>query len=123
MQTAGYASLSDPAGSSAILAAVSFLEDTLLGTFATTLAVIAIASIGFMMLSGRVNVRYGLTVILGCFVLFGASAIAHGIRASIAGEDVAAAPYVPPPAPPPPSEPPRPPANPDPYAGAAMPAR
>jgi type IV secretory pathway VirB2 component (pilin) len=123
MQAAGSLSLSDPAGSSAILAALRFLEDTLLGTFATTLGVIAIASIGFMMLSGRVNVRYGLTVILGCFVLFGASAIARGIRAAAGGADVAAAPYVPPPAPPPPPQPQPPPANPDPYAGAAMPAR
>ena len=33
----------------------------------------AVAAIGFMMLTGRMNWRYGATVILGCFILFGAT--------------------------------------------------
>jgi hypothetical protein len=35
-----------------------------------------------MMLSGRLPVRRGLVVTLGCFILFGAPAIARGIMGS-----------------------------------------
>ena len=74
----------DPAGSGPILGAVSWLQGTLLGNVATAVAVIAVAAIGFMMLTGRINWRYGATVVLGLFVLFGAGSIVGGIR-SIAG--------------------------------------
>ena len=74
----------DPAGSGPILGAVSWLKGTLLGNVATAVAVIAVAAIGFMMLTGRINWRYGATVVLGLFVLFGAGSIVGGIR-SIAG--------------------------------------
>ena len=60
------------------------LQGTLLGNVATAVAVIAVAAIGFMMLTGRINWRYGATVVLGLFVLFGAGSIVGGIR-SIAG--------------------------------------
>jgi len=73
-------SLSDPAGSGVIVAAVRWLESTLLGTVATVVAVIAVASVGFMMLTGRINWRYGAVVILGCFILFGAASIVAGIQ-------------------------------------------
>ena len=43
---------------------------------------IAVATVGFMMLTGRMNWRYGATVILGCFILFGASSIVAGIQAT-----------------------------------------
>lgn len=74
----------DPAGSGPILGAVSWLQGTLLGNVATAVAVIAVAAIGFMMLTGRINWRYGATVVLGLFVLFGAGSIVGGIR-SVAG--------------------------------------
>ncbi len=64
----------------AFLAAARWVEGVLSGPLATSLAVIAIASLGFLLLSGRVDVKRGAVVILGCFVLFGASAIAHGLR-------------------------------------------
>lgn len=73
-------SLADPAGSSALVAAVQWLEGTLLGTIATTIAVIAVASIGFMALSGRVDLRRAGSAILGCFILFGASSIVAGLE-------------------------------------------
>lgn len=73
----GYA---DPAGSGAIVSATRWLEGTMLGTVATVLAVIAVAVVGFMMLTGRINWRYGVTVILGCFILFGATSIVAGIQ-------------------------------------------
>lgn len=119
------ASLADPSGSSVIVAAVSWLQGTLLGTLATTIAIIAVASVGLMMLAGRVNIRYGLTVIAGSFILFGASTIVAGIQSFVAGADVAAVPYAPAPIVAPPALPPAPPrpADNDPYAGAAVPRR
>lgn len=74
--------MSDPAGSGAIVSAVRWLEGTLLGTIATVVAVIAVASVGFLMLTGRINWRYGATVILGCFILFGAASIVAGIQST-----------------------------------------
>lgn len=70
----------DPEGSSVLVNAVNWLQGTLLGTFATVIAVIAVASVGFMMLTGRINWRHGAVVILGCFILFGAATIVAGIR-------------------------------------------
>ena len=78
-------SYSDPAGSGALVSAMNWLQGTLLGTVATVAAIIAVAVVGFMMLTGRINWRYGITVILGCFILFGASSIVAGIR-SAAGQ-------------------------------------
>lgn len=75
----------DPAGSGAILGAVNWVQGTLLGAVATSVAVIAVAAVGFMMLTGRMNWRHGAMVILGCFVLFGAAAIVGGIREAAQG--------------------------------------
>lgn len=75
----------DPAGSGPILNAVSWLEGTLLGNVATTLAVIAVGATGLMMLTGRIDWRRGAVVILGCFILFGAASIVAGIRSVSAG--------------------------------------
>jgi type IV secretion system protein VirB2 len=61
---------------------VGWLQGTLLGTVATVTAVIAVATVGFMMLTGRINWRYGASVILGCFILFGASSIVAGIHST-----------------------------------------
>ena len=76
------AAFSDPAGSGPILSAVNWLQGTLLGTVATVIAVIAVASVGFMMLTGRINWRHGAVVILGCFILFGAASIVGGIQST-----------------------------------------
>jgi type IV secretory pathway VirB2 component (pilin) len=76
------AASADPAGSGPILAAMLWLQGTLLGNVATAVAVMAVAAVGLMMLTGRLNWRLGATVILGCFILFGASAIVSGIRAA-----------------------------------------
>lgn len=72
----------DPAGSGVIVSAVHWLQGTLLGTVATVIAVIAVATVGFLMLTGRINWRYGATVILGCFILFGAASIVAGIQST-----------------------------------------
>lgn len=75
----------DPQGSSPIINAVAWLQGTLLGTVATVVAVIAVAVVGFMMLTGRINWRYGATVVLGCFILFGAASIVGGIQSAAGG--------------------------------------
>lgn len=78
------AQAADPQGSGPIVNALHWLQGTLLGNVATAVAVIAVAMVGFMMLTGRLNWRFGATVIVGCFVLFGASAIVSGIQAAAA---------------------------------------
>lgn len=74
--------LADPQGSGPIVGAVRWLQGTLLGTAATVVAVIAVAAVGLLMLTGRINWRYGATVILGCFILFGAASIVAGMQSS-----------------------------------------
>lgn len=74
----------DPAGSGVLVGAVNWLQGTLLGTVATTAAVIAVAAVGFAMLTGRINWRHGAVVILGCFIVFGAASIVAGIQAASA---------------------------------------
>jgi type IV secretory pathway VirB2 component (pilin) len=69
----------DLARSNTVAAAISWLERTLLGTVATIAAVIAVAMVGLMMLTGRMDVRRAVRVILGCFIIFGASAVASGL--------------------------------------------
>ena len=80
-----YAQAIDPAGSGAIVGALNWLQGTLLGTVATVAAVIAVAVVGFMMLTGRMNWRHGATVIMGAFIVFGAGAIVAGIRQAATG--------------------------------------
>jgi type IV secretion system protein VirB2 len=115
--------LSSPGRSAALVEAVYWVQGTLLGTFATTVAVIAIAWIGFGMLSGRINLQRGAVVILGCFIVFGAPMIGAGlikVGGAVGERDVVVAiPSAPPP-------PPRPTSSPipyDPYAGASVPVR
>jgi type IV secretion system protein VirB2 len=74
-----------PAGASPLVAALGWIQDTMLGNLATTAAVIAVAAVGFLMLTGRIDWRRGLTVVVGCFVIFGAAAIVAGLRAVASG--------------------------------------
>ncbi len=84
LPTAAYAQelSTDPQGSGVIVNALQWMQGTLLGTVATVVAVIAIASVGFLMLTGRINWRHGAVVILGCFILFGAASIVSGIQSA-----------------------------------------
>ena len=75
----------DPAGSNPILNAVNWLQGTLLGNVATALAVLAVGAVGLMMLTGRIDWRRGATVILGCFIVFGAASIVAGIQSVSSG--------------------------------------
>ena len=117
----------DP-GSNALIAALAWLQGTLLGTVATTVAIIAIAAVGFLMLTGRIDVRRAAQVVLGCFIIFGASTIAGGIIGALqgGGGEPATARSAPPspPALPPAAAVPQASQSPyDPYAGAAVPQR
>ncbi len=76
---------SDPQGSGPIVAALGWLQGTLLGNVATAVAVMAVAAVGFMMLTGRLNWRFGATVIIGVFILFGAGTIVAGIQGAAGG--------------------------------------
>ena len=78
----GAAAQANPQGSGPIVAALAWLQGTLLGNVATAVAVIAVAMVGFMMLTGRMNWRFGATVIIGCFILFGAGTIVAGIQSA-----------------------------------------
>lgn len=112
----------------AIVAAIAWIEHVLLGTAATMLATIAVAGVGMLLLTGRIEIRRGASIIIGCFLIFGAATIANGIMSAALKDD---APAVANPAPPPPSYPQSP--NPvqkgqntpgyDPYAGVALPQK
>jgi type IV secretory pathway VirB2 component (pilin) len=78
-------SAGDPAGSSALTAALEWVQGTLLGNLATSAAVIAVAVVGFLMLTGRMDWRRGLTVVVGCFIVFGAVSIVAGFRTLASG--------------------------------------
>ena len=113
-------SLADPSEMSIFLAAAEWAEGLLLGTLATVIAVIAIAAVGYLMIMGRVKIRRGLTVVLGCFILFGAPFIARGFR-GLGGDGAATASNVEPPeATATPLLPKQVPETYDPYAGAAV---
>lgn len=100
--------------------AVSWLRSALLGTVATTVAVLAIAAIGLLMLNGRVPARRAPAIVLGCFILFSAGTIADALVGGGRGQS-------PDPAPPPPQQSYTPaiarPVPYDPYAGASVPNR
>jgi type IV secretory pathway VirB2 component (pilin) len=83
MPSAAFAQ-ANPQGSGPIVSALGWLQGTLLGNVATSVAVIAVAMVGFMMLTGRLNWRVGATVIIGCFILFGSAAIVSGIQSTAA---------------------------------------
>ena len=78
MPSAAFAQ-SDPQGAGPIVNAMVWMQNILLGPIATSLAVMAVAAVGFMMLTGRMNWRFGATVIIGVFIIFGAPVIVAGI--------------------------------------------
>lgn len=84
MPSTAFAQAADPQGSGPIVSALRWLQGTLMGNVATAIAVMAVAAVGFMMLTGRMNWRFGATVIIGCFILFGAGAIVTGIQSTAA---------------------------------------
>lgn len=102
----------------ALLAAVAWVRDLLTGAIGTTVAILAVAAIGLLMLRGRVPVRRGMGVVLGCFVLFSAGTIAEGVATGLQSDRVLVAPPIASPSYTPTVPKPVPY---DPYAGAAVP--
>ena len=66
-------------GGNALQSAIDWITGTLLGSVAIVLCVLAVAYVGFLLLTGRVAVREGLRVVLGCFLLLGAPVIAAAL--------------------------------------------
>lgn len=64
---------------SALAAAADWATGLLSGPLAVGLATLGVAGFGLSMLAGRLELRRGLAVILGCFVLLGAPAMARGL--------------------------------------------
>jgi type IV secretory pathway VirB2 component (pilin) len=115
------ASLLEPSTTSPIARSAGWIESVATGSLASVIAVIAVAIVGMMMLSGRLEVRRGITVVAGCFLVFGANVIARGIIGGI-GHGVAETSIAAEPAPSALVDAPRPPPQPyDPYAGASVP--
>ena len=54
----------------------NWMSSFVVGELAVTLCVVAVAFLGFLLLSGRIAVRRGITVLLGSFVVLGAPIIA-----------------------------------------------
>jgi type IV secretory pathway VirB2 component (pilin) len=77
--------LLDPPQNSPLGAASQWVELLTAGNLAAVVATIAIAIVGFLMFGGRVDVRCGTLTLLGCFVIFGAPAIAVAVR-SLGGD-------------------------------------
>lgn len=118
-------SLTDPPAHNPIAEGAAWVQNAALGSVATSVAVVAVAAIGLLMLSGRLELRRGITVVMGCFLLFGAARIAAAIsgEASI-GSQVRVSPERGASEPSSlPQEPAPSPSAYDPYAGASVPAR
>jgi len=113
-------SLFEPANSTPVVSSVEWISGVLLGPIAVGLCILAVAFVGALMLTGRLPLRQGMRVALGCFVLLGAPVIAAGF-VGLGQEDEAVA--LPPIASDTKAEPLRgdltPAAN-DPYAGASL---
>ena len=106
------------AQSGGLQGAISWVVQLLTGEIATSVAVLAIALLGVGMFTGRFSTKRGVSVIVGCVILFSARSIADGLmQRSAAPEAIATTPAATPtyrasiPAPLPY----------DPYAGAAVP--
>ena len=82
----------DDLSASSLVGAVDWLRTLLLGEAGTAVAIIAVAAVGALMLLGRAPVRRGVTVVIGCFILFGAGSIANGLLTDSARLEAAALP-------------------------------
>jgi type IV secretory pathway VirB2 component (pilin) len=89
-------SLTDPPPTGALAPAATWVTDLMFGPLATTIAVIAIAWVGFAMLSGRVDIKRGLSVVFGCFLLLGARGMVDGLRTTTAADGAVVSSNVPP---------------------------
>jgi len=87
-------SLFEPAAQPVIAQSQSWIEATLFGNVAIALCMLAVALVGFLALTGRLPIRRGLFVIVGCFVVLGAPVLALGIGSAMQDEAPAPAPPI-----------------------------
>jgi hypothetical protein len=66
---------------------LAWLQGTLLGSAATIIAILAVAMFGLMMLWGHIDRWRGVRIVIGCFILFGAPAIAAGLLTAAGSGD------------------------------------
>jgi len=66
-------------GTGSIGDAAAYVAEVLTGGLAMGLATLALAGVGFAMLTGRLELRRGAAVIVGCFLIIGAPVVARGI--------------------------------------------
>ena len=113
-------SLFEAGGRAPMAESARWIEGVMLGEIALGVCIIAVAFIGALMLTGRLPLREGARVVLGCFVLLGAPVIAAGFVGG--AEWVAELSPLPPPIIVQPEEtrPDLPPSDFDPYAGASL---
>ncbi|MDZ4058033.1 MAG: TrbC/VirB2 family protein [Polynucleobacter sp.] len=64
---------------SALVEAVQWAVAALTGSLATAAATLAVASFGYLVFMGQMDLRRAAQVILGCFILFSAPKIAAGL--------------------------------------------
>lgn len=79
------ASLFDEPAQPVLGSAGELTQGVLGGTLATTLCVIAVAILGLLLLSGRLQVRRSVEVVLGCFLLLGAGLLAVQLQQLASG--------------------------------------
>lgn len=82
-------SLFEAGGVTPMVESARWIEGVVLGEVALGVCVIGVALIGAMMLAGRLPIREGGRIVVGCFVLLGASVIATGML------ELAASPFTP----------------------------
>ncbi len=68
--------------SDALSAAVGWVEQLLLGSVANAVAILGVAAVGALMCAGRVDWRLGARVVIGCFLIFGATTIVAGLTSA-----------------------------------------
>lgn len=113
-------SLFESQSGSSFGATIDWISSVLLGELAITLSVLAVAMLGFSLLSGRLHLRLGGRVVLGLFLLLGAPAIVTAFSVGLIGASDTGSTVVFERAPPPSPRQDLPPANYDPYAGASL---
>lgn len=72
-----------PYEESSLFNAARWVEGVSQGSVAASIATLAIAALAFRMLRGEYPMRRALSVILGCFIVFGASYIVRGLAGSV----------------------------------------
>jgi type IV secretion system protein VirB2 len=73
-------SLLEPIPHSVIEAASIWIVALLSGSLVTTLCVVAVATLGLLMMTGRIQIRAGVQVVIGCFLLFSAALLADDLQ-------------------------------------------